>query len=163
MMTKLEAEKIYTEYKEKVERYISGKVENSHDAEDLVSAVFLKVYHNIESFDNLKASISTWIYSITRNTVIDYFRTRKEFCPLAIDVTDDYDACESIECEEILSELADALAMLEQRQRDLIILHYYDGKTLKNIAAEFGMSYINVKIIHKKALHFLRTKLKQGE
>lgn len=161
-MTKLETEKIYTEYKEKVERYISGKITDKHDAEDLVSSVFLKVYHNIDSFDNSKASISTWIYSITRNTVIDYFRTHKEFYCLDFDVTDDYNSHESIEQEEILSELADALASLEPRQRDLIILHYYDGKTLKNIAADFGMSYINAKIIHKKALHFLRKKLKQG-
>ena len=162
-MNKLETEKIYTEYKEKVKRYISGKVKNSQDVEDLISSVFLKVYNNIESFDNLKSSISTWIYSITRNTVIDYFRTRKEFAPLAIDVTDDYDSYEGIEYEEILSELAEALASLEQRQRDLIILHYYDGKTLKSIAADFGMSYINVKIIHKKALQLLKSKLKQGE
>ena len=39
-MTKVETEKIYAEYKEKVERYISGKVRNLCDAEDLVSSVF---------------------------------------------------------------------------------------------------------------------------
>ncbi len=68
----------------------------------------------------------------------------------------DYNSHESVEQEEILSELADGLASLEVRQRDLIILHYYDGKTLKNIAADFGMSYINAKIIHKKALQNLK-------
>ena len=41
-------------------------------------------------------------------------------------------------------------------------IDYYDGKTLKSIADDFGMSYINIKIMHKKALNFLKTKLKQG-
>ncbi len=158
-MTKLEAEKIYVEYKEKVERYISAKVKNRYDVEDLVSSVFLKVYRSKESFDNRKASVSTWIYAITRNTVIDYFRKCKEIYPVDFDVVDENDSYEGIVEEDILSDLADALVLLEPKQRDLIILHYYDGKTLKNIAAEFGMSYINIKIMHKKALRFLKTKL----
>ena len=55
MMTKLETEKIYTEYKEKVEKDIfRERLPIKHDAEDLVSSVFLKVYHNIDSFDNSK-------------------------------------------------------------------------------------------------------------
>lgn len=161
-MTKVETEKIYAEYKEKVERYISGKVRNSCDAEDLVSSVFLKVYGSKDSFDERKASISTWIYTITRNTVIDYFRKCKEVYPIDIDLVDENAFCKEFESEEILSDLADALVLLEKRQRDLIILHYYDGKTLKSIADDFGMSYINIKIMHKKALNFLKTKLKQG-
>ena len=41
-MKEMNAEQIYSEYKEKVTHYISGKVSNSHDMEDLVSKVFEK-------------------------------------------------------------------------------------------------------------------------
>ena len=55
-------DKVYTEYKEKVMRYMLKKVQNPHDAEDLTSEVFLKVFKSIESFDENKASIS--LYSV---------------------------------------------------------------------------------------------------
>lgn len=90
------------------------------------------------------------------NTVIDYFRTRKEYCQLDIDKLADYSFSELVDAELALKELADALTKLEERQRDLIILHYYDGKTLKEVAAVFGVSYIYIKVLHKKALQTLK-------
>ena len=63
---------------------------------------------------------------------------------------------ESLEAEELLEQLYQALAKLTERQRDLIILRYYTGKTLKEISVSLGMSYINTKITHKKALGSLQ-------
>ena len=37
----------------------------------------MKVVENIDKFDEQKASFSTWIYTIARNTVIDYYRKAK--------------------------------------------------------------------------------------
>ena len=98
-MTELQKEEIYVNYKTKVEGYISSKINDKHDVEDVVSSVFVKVYHNIDAFDSKKASISTWIYSITKNTVIDYFRTRKEYCQLDIDKLADYSFSELVDAE----------------------------------------------------------------
>ena len=53
-------ERIYEEYQEKVRRYISSRIQNPHDAEDLVSCVFLKVYQKLGDFDETRASLSTW-------------------------------------------------------------------------------------------------------
>ncbi|MCD7867228.1 MAG: sigma-70 family RNA polymerase sigma factor [Clostridiales bacterium] len=74
-------ENLYIEYHPKVQAYIGSRVKNVHDAEDLVSQVFLKVYHNLESFDSRKASVSTWIYKITRNTVTDFFQNAETKLP----------------------------------------------------------------------------------
>lgn len=52
--------------------------------------------------------------------------------------------------------LADALGTLDIRLRDIIILHYYGGKTLKEIATAMNMSYPNMKVLHKKALNQLK-------
>jgi RNA polymerase sigma-70 factor (ECF subfamily) len=71
------AEEIYAEYHQKVSAYVRGKVQDLHQAEDLVSAVFLKVVQGLDGYDPAKASVSTWVYTITRNTVTDYFRTRR--------------------------------------------------------------------------------------
>ena len=58
--------------------------------------------------------------------------------------------------DDALDALADALLALKEKERDLIILHYYSGHTLKTVAEMMGMSYINAKVIHKKALNALR-------
>ena len=147
------AEEIYAEYHQKVSAYVRGKVQDLHQAEDLVSAVFLKVVQGLEGYDPAKASVSTWVYTITRNTVTDYFRTRR-----AVVALEDYmlDQSDDVPNEEALDILADALLRLKENERDLIVLHYYKGYTLKAAAEMMGMSYINAKVVHKKALTGLR-------
>lgn len=148
------AEDIYLAYQDKVSAYIRGKVDHHQDAEDLVSQVFEKVYGKLHTFDETKASLSTWIYTITRNTVTDYFRT----CRRELEFADwmDHEDFPAEDPDEALDALADALLTLKERERDLILLHYYKGMTLKEVADKMGMSYINAKVIHKKALSVLR-------
>ena len=57
----------------------------------------------------------------------------------------------------------DALLALKEKERDLIVLHYYTGYTLKTVAEVMGMSYINAKVIHKKALEGLRAFFQQDK
>lgn len=158
---------LYEKYKEKVKAYVSGKVSHVQDAEDLVSTVFLKIYQNADKFDASQAKLSTWIYAITRNTVIDYFRTRKVYCGLEEIPLCEESIPETPETADMLEMLCMALEKLPQKHRDLIILHYYTGKTLKEISVSLGMSYINAKITHKKALNrlnkLLSDELKEGD
>jgi len=63
--------------------------------------------------------------------------------------------------EESLDALANALENLEERERDLVLLHYYKNKSLKEIAVIMGMSYSNTRVIHKKALGRMRKWLEQ--
>ena len=155
----LDKEKIYRDYYEKVFGYILSKINNVQDAEDLSSEVFLKVYAKLDSFDENKASLSTWIYTVTRNTLTDYYRTRKVFAAMPEEIEDETSVVDEICNAEALENLADALEMLEKRERDIIILHYYSGKTLKEIADKLGISYSYVKILQNKALEKLRKKL----
>ena len=46
---------------------------------------------------------------------------------------------------------------IEDRERALVILVYYYGKTLKEAAEIIKMSYSNAKLVMKKALYELRT------
>lgn len=156
MTEKLTYEQMYREYQPKVTSYIRGKVNNASDVEDLVSKVFIKILEKYDTFDETKASLSTWIYTIAGNTVIDFYRVHKIHAE--IDETFSYEESgfDSILKEETLEELANALEKLDERSRDLIILHYYSGVTLREIAARMGMSYANVKIVHNKALKQLQ-------
>jgi RNA polymerase sigma-70 factor (ECF subfamily) len=151
-------DEVYEKYSDKVKGYIYPKVTNRADAEDLHSAVFIKVYQKFDTFDQSKASVSTWVYTIARNTVIDYFRARRIHEEVQEDsaISEDNVADELLN-QEALEELADALEQLPERERDLVILHYYNGLTLKEVAVKLHMSYSNCKLVHNKALMNLRS------
>ncbi len=150
--------RIYLDYYGKVTAYVRGKLSNPDEAEDVVSSVFLRVYERLDSFDPARASLSTWIYTITHNVVVDYYRARRVHTEYAghMDAELDQVIDESDTNEALLEQLADALEKLKEKERDLIVLHYYKGYTLKDIAEMMGMSYINAKVIHAKALTRLR-------
>lgn len=155
-MNQQQKDEIYRTYSKKVFFYILGKGLNEADAEDLAANVFVKVYDKIDAFDPSKASISTWIYRITQNTVIDFFRARKSFEELSEDIVYVDENFDKLAQTETLTELAAALMQLDDRSRALVVLVYYDGLTLKEAAEKTGMSYSNSKIIMKKALGTLK-------
>lgn len=149
-------EQIYRDYHGKVCGYIRSKINSFEDAEDLAADVFLKVYEKLDSFDESKASLSTWIFTITKNKLTDYFRTKKDYD----EVPETYEADTSVEDEvinaDMLETLANALETLDERERDIIILRFYSGKSLKEITEQMGISYAYGKVLQNKAFDKLR-------
>ena len=150
-------EEIFKNYHDRVEHYIYGKVCDRYTAEDLTSVVFLKVYEKLSTFNNSKASISTWIFTIANNTVIDYYRTHKITEEIPEEIPEDSNLDDTILQEEMLDELANALSQLPERERDLLVMRFYHNMTLKDIALKMGMSYANAKIVQQKALFKMRS------
>ncbi len=152
-------ERIYTEYSGKVLGYIRARVRGAADAEDLCSEVFEKILRKIDGFDPEKASLNTWIFTITRNTVIDHFRRSRPAEELDENLSDDTELDEGLLNSETLSELAAALRRLPEQLRDIIVLRYYDGKPLTEIAGLMNLSYGAVKLRHQNAVLLLRQSL----
>ena len=155
-MTTPELENVYSQYYGKVMGYIAARVQRRADAEDLAADVFEKVYRKIGDYDEGKASVSTWIFTITRNTVIDYFRRTRPTEEPDENLASDDEVDEGLLSQETLSELAGALRKLPQELQDIIVLMYYDGKPMTEIAMMMRLSYGAVKLRHQKALMLLR-------
>ena len=158
-MQTVDLDQIYTEYSGKVMGYIRARVRSSADAEDLHSEVFEKILRKIEGFDPEKASLNTWIFTITRNTVIDHFRRTKPTEELDENLSDNIELDEDLLNSEMLGELAAALRKLPQQLMDIIVLRYYDGKPLTEIAEMMNLSYGAVKLRHQNAVLMLRQAL----
>ena len=154
-MNKELSEQVYNEYYLKVRNYILSKINNFYEAQDICSNVFVKVYENLDKFDESKASMSTWIFTITRNTLTDYYRKNKIYEELNENIAIE-DEGESICNEENLNTMANALENIDERERDIILMHYYSNMTLKEIAEKMSISYAYVKILHQKALDELK-------
>lgn len=158
-MTEFSREALYTAYRDKVLAYLKGRTESTEDAEDLCSEVFEKVYKALPQFDPKKASLSTWIFQITRFTFIDYLRKHRQNAPLSEFLQAEDNTEDGLINKENLSRLAKELAALDKETRDIIVLRYYKNVSLTEISRLTGISYGMVKVKHKKALAFLRRRL----
>ncbi len=160
-MTELTGEKLYAAYRERVLAYLTGRAESREDAEDLCQKVFAEVLRCLPRYDPEKASLSTWIYQITRFTLIDYLRTRHPSAPLTPELSAAGGPEEDFLRRETLERLASALTALEQEERDIIVLRYYRDQTQMEISRLTGISYGMVKVKHKRALNTLRALLER--
>ena len=165
MSTRMEAydkEQIYADYYPKVLQYVRNRSNGYMDAEDLAQTVFMKVFGKWEAFDPEKSSLSTWIFNITRNTVIDHQRSMafRQHGELSETLTDDSDdILDRLIMEDEQERLADALEILDAEERELIILHYYSGQTLLSISELMRKPYGQVKRLHAKTLEKLRKQM----
>lgn len=158
-MTGAEQARLYAEYRDRVQGYIRARVSNRADAEDLCQDVFERVLRSADRYDTAKSAPGTWLYAITRNAVIDYWRRNRSAEALPEDLSDDALPEDGILQAELLEELAQALERLPENLTDIIVLRYYDGLPLTEIAETLGMSYSAVKLRQQKALTMLRTAL----
>lgn len=157
-MNNKDAALIYTQYRDKVFGFIRSKVLNQTEAEDIAQDVFLKVCANLDKYDEAKASLSTWIYTITRNTVYDYLKEKRDRPMLELideTISSGEEPDEAMLNGETLEELASALEKLPQNQRDIIILLYYKKLDRKNTAEMLGMTYGQLRYLHDKAIRRL--------
>ncbi len=162
-MQTVDIDQIYTEYSGKVMGYIRARVRSKAEAEDLHSEVFEKILRKIEGFDPTKASLNTWIFTVTRNTVIDHFRRSRPGEELDENLSDNTEIDEGLLQTESLSELAAALRKLPQQLMDIVVLRYYDGKPLTEIAKIMNLSYGAVKLRHQNAIMLLKEQLMDEE
>ena len=159
-------EKIYLEYREKVFRYVRGKVASTADAEDVTSEIFWRVQTALDSYDEEKSTLSTWIYTITHNTVCNYYREQSRRA-LSLDEnalyydTDDGVVTE-IENEILKENLAITLETLTEREQDIIVLYYYHEIPLRDIAIKMGITYTNAKFIKHQAISKLKLAMKNS-
>lgn len=68
---------IYSEHYKRILRFVNSKVNSLDLSEEITNDVFMKVYKNLDRFDINKASMSTWITNIAKNTCIDHYRKKK--------------------------------------------------------------------------------------
>jgi RNA polymerase sigma-70 factor (ECF subfamily) len=67
---------IYDMYSRSLFAVISNLVKEREEAEDVLQEVFVKIWKNIETYNESKGRFYTWILNIARNTAIDKLRSK---------------------------------------------------------------------------------------
>ena len=152
---------LYEQFMPKVYRYISFRIRDDHMVEDLTSTVFEKAFTKFDRFNPQKASFSTWIFTIARNTVIDHYRVYKKDEYLNSEkITNAPADYPSPEDEAIKTEntrrLRVFLARLNKLEQEAIILKYSNGMSNREIAEVLNLTETNVGSILCRTIRKLR-------
>ena len=124
-------------------------------AKDVLQMVYLKILEGKARY-NEKANVKTWIFSVIRNTAIDYQRSQQVSYPLGLvnNIVEESDYAESIDYRKVIQQLP-------ERQHQVMLLVFYHGLTLEQVAAvlELGIGTVRTHYDRgKKALKELLIK-----
>lgn len=164
MNPSIRLENLYREYKAAVLSYVCARVPSFEEAEDICEEAFLKLSRMLERYDEKRAALSTLLYKITHDLVIDHYRTRRTYEELSEEHSKEhsviYSAEDIVMDNERSSELTDALSKLPEQQREILILRFYCGFSLKKIAEKMNLTYSMVVKRQNNAFETLRKTLK---
>ncbi|WP_318036551.1 sigma-70 family RNA polymerase sigma factor [Candidatus Contubernalis alkalaceticus] len=129
--------------------------------EDLTSQIFEKLFSKIRHYQPERAAFSAWLFSIARNTITDYYRSRNRTNFTSLNLTADIidskpDPAEITAFNETKQHLLKALVSLNQRERDIIALKFWSGHSNRDIAKLIGISESNTGVILFRAMRRLR-------
>lgn len=158
-------------YQEKLYHMAYRMLNNRQEAEDVVQETFLRVYNNLERYnDTMK--FSTWIYRIATNLCIDRLRKRKPVYSLDAE-SNEYEGLDGYsmipsddrtpESELLLSEtqriIHQAIDTLPPKYKTVMILRYIHELSLQEVGDILNMPVTTIKTRVHRGREFLRKKL----
>lgn len=146
-------EALFRAHKSKVYSQCLRMTTNVAEAEDLTQDAFLQVFHKLSTFRS-DAAFSTWLYRLTKNTVLMHFRKRR-LAEVSLDqpsVADsgarsqEYGRVDSLLAKSVERiALGRALRELPQGYRKVFVLHEIKGYDHREIAQRLQCSVGNSK------------------
>jgi RNA polymerase sigma-70 factor (ECF subfamily) len=141
---------------------------NAEDAADIAQRAFINAFRKISEFKN-DSAFSTWIYRIAFNQAIS-FRRENRRPALSIDASKDdergvepsvdVNPTEKLEGEETQKKVQQALELLEEGDRQIILLKDLQGHSYEEIAAVLQIPKGTVRSRLHRARLELKAKLK---
>ncbi|GAB6990290.1 RNA polymerase sigma factor [Paenibacillus pini] len=155
-------------YQRKILTFVYHMLKSSHMellAEDLCSETFYKAFRGLNSFREVDASFSTWLYTIARNTVLSELRKQRTahvpleesgYIPLA---SSDIAPEQAMLRNEKVGKVREAINKLPEKQRSALILREYDQLDYQEIADILGQSVSSVKSLLFRARSSVKVQL----
>lgn len=139
----------------RVKREVSNKIPEGL-VDDCIQVIFLKMYNNIHSFDENKASFNTWFQTLRKNEMITFYNANSKYIQGAyedpesilesIETKDEFTMPEvTIEKEECTKLLKEIIRELPKEQAECIYQFYFQNKKQKEIADTLGIQEGTVK------------------
>lgn len=134
---------IVENYSDKLNRYIKRRTRASnHDVDDILQEIFIKIYRNLNAFDE-KLTFSSWVYRIAHNYIIDWYRKEKKHDNIELDeenstlifsLAGDENADRDSNYSELNKEIMGLVDTLDLKYKEIIILRFFEDKSYDEIS-----------------------------
>ncbi len=139
-------------YSEKIFHLALSMLRNETQAEDMAQDVLIKIWKALPRYHGGEASLSTWIYTIARNTCLT--QLKKSATRPTVSLSDPayeqtLDAIPALQCTDretgTAMDVNQLLAQLPDKYRQVITLFYLEQKSYEEVAALLGLPLGTVK------------------
>lgn len=135
----IKTESIWETFHHRLIWFITRRVVDSNDVDDILQDVFVKIHTKIDTLDDY-TRIEQWLYQVARNTIIDFYRRKRpEYIPenKELPEPDDTDSQSMCELEPFILRVVDHLPDI---YREIIRLTDLEGLTQKRAAEKLGIT-----------------------
>lgn len=175
---------LFKKYKQSVFANLNKALNSDSDtAKDLMMDVFTKIHLKFDSYSSRKGALSTWIFNIVKNTMIDHKRKSKYQAVsldklsggldrdgetfIAFQVEDDDKSNDSLGLlvrDERVNALIIALNKIKRDEvRKAFVLYYFEDKSYKEIALELNLTEYQLKVfLHRGKKELKKLLVKAG-
>jgi RNA polymerase sigma-70 factor (ECF subfamily) len=154
---------LYERYRQPLYRYCLARSESPHEAEDLVSDVFLKAMESLARYRDQGLPFIAFLYRVARNAAIDRSRRQKGSSLFEMTVEPrspvdvEGDAARSLEMDAILG----ALRKIKPDYREVILLRFVEGYSAADVAKLLDKDEKAVWNLQQRGLERLRIELRR--
>jgi len=151
--------RLYDIFADRIYRHIYYRTSNIEDARDLTQEVFIKAWQALPRYKRGKTPFLGWLFTISHNRVIDYYRTKKDYAYLdnKIIMEDCKESPEKlIEAQFDQQEVRRAILQLPADQQQVILMSFIEGFEYSEIAAALNKTEGNIRVIVHRALKKMR-------
>lgn len=149
---------IWEEFSQGLLDFIRRRVNDPDDAEDILQEVFLKIHSRI---DTLKDGdrLAPWLYRITRNAIIDYYRKQRPFVELPENLELEPKPEDGEPAAQLAAGLRGFMACLPEKYRQAVVLTELEGLKQAQLAERLGISLSGAKSQVQRGREMLRQSL----
>ena len=162
---RIQFEDIYRKYKNRMYKFAISILHNKEDAEDVVHQAFLIIANNFEKIKLFSChEMNAYIVIIIRNTSINLYNKNKRISERHTNLDEEKISIEVDFFNNIDYEyLVQIISKLPLIYKEILLLRYVEGFTVKQISAMLGISIDNVRKRTERAKKMLKAELKSGE
>lgn len=156
------ANKLIKLYYKNIYVYVYKQVSCEELSKDLTQEIFISMLRSIRNFDSSKSSFKTWLYKISSNKIIDYYRSREYKNTTKITDIEDFEFKDSINIEkeiiqkEKLNEILKVVNSFESNIQQIFRLKIFGEMTFKEISELVSLSESTVKTKYYSSLKKLK-------
>ncbi len=149
---------LFRHFAPRVKAFLMKSGASESMADECTQEVMATLWTKAHMFDPSRASVSTWVFTIARNRKIDAIRKQRRPEPeeLPWGPEAEPDQADALSLRQESEQLAEAIAALPEKQRELIQQAYFGDLSHSEIAEDTGLPLGTIKSRIRLALERLR-------